>query len=314
MAFTFTTNQTPSTGPVAVYNLIARLIAAGWTKIKDSDGTTYSSSGVQVTGGGTGTNGLGNTSAWVNLRAPSGTREFVFQRGATDLVWRITYSPTAFNSGSPAAAVAPSSANSSIVLGGGTEASPTYSTWFSTNAGYRQQMGADGASPYGFWMGCYPNGGGTPNAGIVFDPMTSTPAEDTDPIAIHIATASGSAFAQAGLGLNTSATSVSRMCGWLGFGLGGAFVSLPACTYNAGGSTVAPSGLPSNPHNSKDDGIPIFYMRRASETAPQGYKGIGSLMFWLGTTRATTSTLNSKARIVIGDVSLPWDGSTTPIT
>lgn len=314
MAFTFTTNQTPSTGAVATYNLIARLIAAGWTKIKDSDGTTYSSSGTQVTGGGTGTNGLGNNNAWVNLRAPSGTREIVIQRGTTDLVWRITYSPTAFNSGSPAAAVVPSSANSSIILGGGTDASPTFSTWFSSNTSYRQQMGADGASPYGFWMACYPNGGGSPNAGIVFDPVTSTPAEDADPIVIHIATAGGSAFVSAGLGSNTTSTTVTRSCGWLAYGLGGSFVALPACTYNAGGSPVAPSGLPSNPHNTKDDGVPVIYMRRSAETAPQGYKGVSSLMYWIGTTRTTSSTINNKGRIVIGDVTLPWDSSTTPIT
>lgn len=314
MAFTFTTNQTPATGAVAVYTTIARLIAAGWTKIKDSDGTTYSSSGAQVTSGASGAGGLGNNNAYVNLRWPSGTREIVFQRGTSDTSWRITYSPTAFSSGSPAATVAPSSANSAIILGGGTEASPTFSTWFGTNASYRQQVGADSASPYGFWMACYPSGGGSPNAGLVFDPVASVPAEDTDPLVLHIATASGSAFLQAGLGSNTTATTVSRACGWLGFGLGGAFVAIPACNYAAGGSTIAPSGLPSNPHNSKDDCIPIFYMRRAAETTPQGYKGVGSLLYWLGTARATTSTINNKARIVIGDVSLPWDGSTTPIT
>jgi hypothetical protein len=313
MAFTFTTNQTPATGAVAVYTFITRLLAAGFTKVKDSDGTTYSSSGAQITSGASGAGGLGNNSAYVNLRWPSGTREIVIQRGTTDLVWRVTYSPTAFSSGSPSATVVPSGADSSIVLGGGTDGSPTFSSWFSTNGTYRQQMGADSASPYGFWMACYPTGGGAPNAGIVFDPLTSTPVEDTDPVVFHIATTGGNAFTAAGLGSNTASTTTTRVCGWLAFGFGGSFVSLPACTYTATGNVVVPGGLPTNPHNSKDNGIPIFYMRRSAETAPQGYKGQSTLMKWTGTTRTTGTTLASLTRIVLSDVSLPWDGSTTPV-
>lgn len=314
MAYTFTTNQTPATGSVAVYNLIARLLAAGWTKVKDSDGTTYSAAGTQVTGGGAGASGLGNSSAWVNLRAPSGTRELVFQRGTNDTQWRITYSPTAFSSGSPAATVVPSSANGSIVLGGGSDGVPTFATWFATNGGYRQQIGADNASPYAFWMGCYPTGGGAPTAAIVFDPLTNTPAEDTDPVVIHIGCASSSPLQASGIQSNTATTTTSRTCGWLGFGLGGALVAIPGCTYVANGGQTVPSGIPANPHNTKDDGIPIVFMRASTNAAPQGYKGVSSVMYWLGTSRSTPNTLASLARIVIGDVSLPWDGGTVPTT
>lgn len=314
MTWAFTTNQTPATGPITVYTFISRLITAGFTKVKDSDGTTYSSSGAQVTGGGTGTNGLGNNSAWVNLRWPSGTRELVIQRGTSDLLWRITYSPTAFSTGSPAATVVPSSANSSIIMGGGTDGSPTFATWFSSNGGYRFHAGADNASPYGFFFVTYPTGGGNPNGGLVFDPLTGTPAEDTDPCVFHIGMAGSSAFLSGSVAATTSSSTTSRCCGWLAYGLGGAgFVTIPAASLTVGGSTAVPNGLPSNPHNGKDDGVAIFFARNSGLTSPTGYKGASSVMKWNGTSRSTPNTFASKTRICLGDVSLPWDGSTDPL-
>ena len=92
MAYTFSVNNAPLTGATAMYTLISTLMSAGWLKKADSDGTTYSSTGVQVTSGNSGTNGLGNTNAWVRLQAPAvnqgtvvnQTREITIQRGTTD--------------------------------------------------------------------------------------------------------------------------------------------------------------------------------------------------------------------------------------
>ncbi len=100
MAYTFSVNNTPLTAPIAFYGLISTLVTAGWTKMSDSDGTTYSSSGVQVTSGATGSGGLGNNHAWVRLQSPptnggaitNQTREVIFQRGTSDFSWRIKYS------------------------------------------------------------------------------------------------------------------------------------------------------------------------------------------------------------------------------
>ena len=314
VSWSFTVNQTPATGPIAVYTFIARLISAGWTKVKDSDGTTYSSSGTQVTSGASGAGGLGNNSAWVNLRAPSGTRELCIQRGTTNTNWRITYSPTAFNTGSPAATVVPSSANSSIIFGGGTDGSPTFASWLGADTGYKLQTGADNASPYGFFVVTYPNGGGNPQAGLVFDPLTGTPAEDTEPVLFFIGVSGTSAFLSGSITATTTSSTMSRCCGWLAFGLGGSFVTIPAATMLIGGSTVVPNGLPSNPHNGKDDGITMFFSRYAGMTSPNGYKGASSVMKWNGTSRSTPNTFATKTRLVMGDISLPWDGSTDPTT
>lgn len=100
MAYTFLVNQTPATGAVAMYQLISTLMTAGWLKKMDSDGTTYSATGVQITSGASGTNGLGNNNAWVRLQSPTTnggtivdqTREITIQRGSSDTGWRIKYS------------------------------------------------------------------------------------------------------------------------------------------------------------------------------------------------------------------------------
>ena len=111
MAYTFSVNNSPTTGAMAIYTLISTLVSAGWTKVMDSDGTTYSATGVQVTSGNVGTNGLGNTNAWIRLRAPvvgGKQREITFQRGTTSLLWRIKYSAYGgFIGGVPSAAVTP---------------------------------------------------------------------------------------------------------------------------------------------------------------------------------------------------------------
>jgi hypothetical protein len=116
MAYTFSVNNTPSTNAVAMYQLVAALMSAGWLKMMDSDGTTYSSTGVQVTHGGTGTGGLGNTSSWVRLQSPptnggaivNQTRELTIQRGTTDVLWRIKYSAYGnFTGGVPTATATP---------------------------------------------------------------------------------------------------------------------------------------------------------------------------------------------------------------
>lgn len=314
MSWSFTPNQTPATGPIAVYTFIARLLLAGWTKVKDSDGTTYSSSGTQVTSGAAGAGGLGNNSAWVNLRAPSGTREIVIQRGTGNTLWRITCSPTAFNTGSPAATVVPSSANSGVILGGGTDASPTFFAWLGTDGFYKLQTGADNAAPYGFFVVTYPNGGGNPQACLVFDPLTGVPVEDADPVIFAVGIAGSNALLSGTLTSTTTSTTASRCCGWIAFGLGGSFLTIPASTFLVGGTQIIPNGLPSNPHNGKDDGVAMFFARGALIATPNGYKGASTVMKWNGSTRSTPNTFAGKTRLVMGDISLPWDGSTDPTT
>ena len=152
MAFSQWINgDAPATGAVAMWRVISMLVAAGATKVADSDGTTYSAVGTRVTSGASGAQGLGNTNAWVRLQLPGG-RELTIQRGASNTVWRVKYSASAyFTGGSPGATQTPSATDEAIRCGGGTDASPTYLSWFATDATYKLYGGAGGAAD-GFWF------------------------------------------------------------------------------------------------------------------------------------------------------------------
>jgi hypothetical protein len=138
MAYVFTVNQSPATGSLAMWNFVAALIAQGWTKLADSDGTTYSNVGTQVTGGNAGAHGLGNQYAWVVLRDPSGAggREYCIQNTfSNNLYWRIKYSQSAgFVGGAPSATQVPSATDETVPFGSGTDAEVVWdlptSTWY----------------------------------------------------------------------------------------------------------------------------------------------------------------------------------------
>lgn len=145
-------NDAPATGNFAMYDIIATLLQGGWTKKADSDGTTYSSTGVQVTGGNTGTNGLGNTNAWVRMADPANGRELCIQRGTTSLLWRIKISHSAkFTGGTPSATQVPSATDEQVLNGTGTDAAPVGGTVFTADNLYHLHCGCDNAAPYDFW-------------------------------------------------------------------------------------------------------------------------------------------------------------------
>jgi hypothetical protein len=160
MARTGTVNQSPATGAVAIYTVISQLVSSGWAKISDSDGTTYSSGGTQVTSGAAGAGGLGNSLAWFVLRDPGSRRQFCFQKSsANNTQWRIKFSESAgFSGGSPGATRVPSATDEQVILGSGTDASPTMATLLNTDGGYRFHVISEsavvtGSNVYMFWFG-----------------------------------------------------------------------------------------------------------------------------------------------------------------
>jgi hypothetical protein len=316
MAYSFTVNQTPANNGEAIYNLKARLVAAGWQVKASGSGATYGASSDVVT-----TPALMNApNAWFRIADPANMRELTFQRtSAGSTYWRIKYSASAkFTGGSPSATQTPSAADEQLVLGSGTDAVPAGATWTAGDGAYRQQIGADSAAPYTFWMGSYPIGGGAPNSGLVFDVLNSPSPGDADPALIYIGIAGNQNFAVSSLCAVTSNTSTARCVAYLKKGLAGeAFVPMPAQVYSAPASgQFAPTNASTNPQNGKDDEFPILFARSTVLTVPVGYKGMGTVMRWHGTARTTGDTLNvvaAKDRIIFGEVSLPWDGVTTPV-
>lgn len=314
MAFTFS-KTTPATGAAAMYDFKQQLkVGSSWTVQSSSDGTTYNAGGDQITGGGAGANGFANNNAWVRLRSPAGAggAEFIIQRGTSNPSWRMKYSMTAgFTGGSPSATQVPSATDEVIIWGGGSDASPTFGSLFGTDGTYRWNVGSDGASPYGFWGGAFPTGGGTPNAGIVYDPLTQTTAGDGHLYAIYVSaspfqgtTISTESMSPTANQLWSSVPAASPVAAdWTNFC--GMYLSVAVST------AVAPNGLPTNPLTTKDEVLPIVIARRGALSTP-GYKGVLSLMKWTGLTRTTGDTLTvsgTRDRIIYKDVSLPWDGS-----
>lgn len=317
MSYTFTVNQSPTTGAETIFLLKARLKAAGWTVPSSSDGTTYNAAGDQITGFASGAGGMANNSAWFRIQDPGGTREFTFQRGTTNTAWRIKYSASAkFTTGSPGATQTPQSSDQQLILGAGTDASPTFGTLFSTDGGYRAHFMADNSTPYPFYFFCYANGGWPGTTGLpalLFDPVTNADAADTDQAVIYVAvTADTTPF-----GISHYAGTTSGPKGYLKKGLAGeGFVTIPAAYYQAQVGTLVPANLVSNPHSGKDDEFPVPYMRQQAQANPTGYKGVSRIVHWRATTRSTGSTLSvtvSKDRVVISSCSLPWDGSSDPL-
>lgn len=312
MAFSqFINGDAPATGAIAIWTVIQMWIAAGATKLADSDGTTYSATGEQVTGGGSGANGLGNTSAWVRIQFPGG-REVTIQRGTNNTAWRIKYSAQShFTGGSPGAAQTPTAADEALRFGGGSDAAPTYGTWLATDNSYKLFGGAGGAAD-GWWFGTALISNGASSAGGYMDPLSSSTASDDDPCILTIVN-SGSTFVKASLASNAATLTGSGVYAWLKYGLAGSgYVAMPALIIADATGDMWPNAAGTNPHTTKDALELIQYGRRSSLTAPTGPKGTSKFVAWNASTRSATETYSidsTRDRITFGDVNFPWNGA-----
>lgn len=316
MAYQFTVNQAPADGALGMWSFISLLISSGWTKTQDSDGTTYSNTGTQVTGGNSGANGLNNLRAWVVLQSPAGasSRQICIQSTFNNgLYWRIKYSRQAgFTGGSPDAQTVPSATDEAVVYGSGSDASPGTTQYFGQNTTYYMQLLADNASPYSFALITYSKVTGIVQTVFALDGLTTGtyPNGDNDPVVIYCN------FSDQGLDMLSTlyfSSEASGPASWLKYGLAGAgFVKTPAL-YLANTSTpVVPGGLGQNAITGEDNDVPVMYARRGALSAPVGYKGMSSLFTWKGSNRGIGVTFNNKAKAIFGDVAVPWDGTTIP--
>lgn len=336
MAHSFSVNNTPATGSVALYLFITTLVAAGWTKPRDSDGTTYSATGVQVTSGAAGANGLANSNAWFVVRDPNTARSFCFQRGTTNRVWRIKYSYAAgFIGGAPSATQVPSATDETVITGGGTDAAPTFAT---NNAQilpidntYQFNMCAgDSTVGYGFWWDSWTTGLVTStHYAMMLDVMLtgSFPAVDLDAAAVAVQNGSGNGVAAAWstystecLGyvggadvarawFNSSGTLVWKVCPAVGY-------ADPWQGYQIAHLGAGPQiGAGVHAKSADDSILPICYARHPSssgQTGPFGWKGFGQLIKTTTKGRANGDTLTVaglKAWLYMNGTLLPWNNT-----
>jgi len=316
----------PITGTLCMWQFFAALIAAGWTKVADSDGTTYSSSGAAVSSGASGAGGLANSGAWVRLRSPDGLREFVWQRGTTDLVWRMLRACSQdgnaglyFTGGSPGATRVPTATNQHLLLGGGTDASPTYANFFTTNNTYNFCGWVNNAAPYDWLFNARPTGGGTPTSNIpgtlaCEDPCAEGDTGDRDPFVTHVwctgqsalqstpmATESGTATTFAIWGSIISATPGTSFVTW----------HVPSQYLPSVGSVLWPNNGSTQPITGNHPGIPLWYQRRGALSTP-GIKGRSTLFRWntVGKNNPDVITVSStRDRVCLGHCNTFWDGT-----
>jgi hypothetical protein len=319
MAFTFDVNTIPATGAVCIFKLRTALLVQLWTSQKDSDGTTYSSGGTQLTSGGSGANGLGNTNAWFVVRDPNSTRSFCWQRGTTNLLWRVKYSASAgFVGGSPAATQVPSATDEQIVTGGGTDAAPTFTSIFTTDGSMRFNVVAgDATVGYGFLYNAFTSGSPSLTVyGFCLDVMAtgSYPASDTDPAIVYATPVSGSTSAW-GTDMTTNVTSTHAWLSTTWQGITGVTYQDPSSTAVVAPASVAGQGTGTNPFSGEDAGLPLPFARAAAHVGgPSGFKGFGSLLRWSSTVRANGDTISntgasSRDKMWMNGCRLPWDGS-----
>jgi len=343
---TFALNQTPADGAVAMYTLLQTaaypLIEPGiWSCARSGSGTggVYSVCGSVFSAAAQ----LANPYAWFVLKspgyvvspAPAGGlqyyRELCFQRGADNTQWRVKYSPRAgFTGGSPDPDTTPSATDEQVILGGGTDALPTFGTLLPTDGTYRMQINIY-SEDIGFYLVTYPLGSAVPNACLMMDPLLpgSYPLDvagnslEQDPVVIYQATGSNTLK---GATLGSESTGP---LGWLNFSQPGAlWTRLPCsllCVYNSGGALqpVIPAGLAQSSLSLDVDVGRGTYSRRAALGSTTGKKGDPGMWRWNGILGVTSGTLLGQADasgyaqpyywIVLGDALLRWDGTTSQV-
>lgn len=318
----FTINQTPATAAAAIHVLKTQLKSAGWTVTSSSDGYSYNASGDQITSGGAGPGGMNNAKAWFAIQMPSSTRSFCFQRqttiGAnTSYLWRVKYSyDAAFTTGSPGILQVPGAANEKVLLGGGTDASPTFAALFaqSTDGAFRYNCCADNASPYGWVSVTWTSTTGAVGHILGLDPVLGTAPGDTDPYATI-------------LNGTTSACdpSVSTQGGsskaWFGTTWFGNVASYPTAVmvvpYSSSVYSIWTDGALNVLDGNKDPTVPITYIC-ANGVASINIKGVSSFIraacYAAGrVTPSLYSLFSTKDMVVVGRYCLPWDGSSDAI-
>ena len=318
MSFTISQDFT-GTGPQCLYTFKTLLKSVGWTVPSSSDATTYNSSGDQIASGSSGATGFANNSAWFILRCPSldgYSREFCIQRGTNNTSYRIKYSLAGFSGGSPGATRTPSATDEQILIGGGTDASPTFTTYFATDSTYRANMMAgDYTDGYSAYLTTFTTGGTSAKYQLLFDRLVenSYAPEDIDPFVIMCRSTTATST-----NLVTASSNSPRA--WFRKGMtneGFLDIGMLQLSITSGSALRIYNGiLSNNPWNLKDDCIPIIYGRGAGAFTSYGIKGISKNLYMVTTSRSVADTLSinsTRDKILLDFLVLPWNGSSPTI-
>jgi hypothetical protein len=354
-------NFVPVSGAVeGLFKFKEMLKSCGWTVTASSDGvvsfstssdvlTTYT--GVLVSGSGV-TGSFGNKSAWFVVASPANpsgngtaTQYWSFQRDSTNNgtnfeTWRVKYASDPFDMLTASLTATPGPPNQqtlsqSILVGGGTDASPTFAVLFRTVGNFRWNSAANNDKPYDWYIAGVEFTAYTPVTLLIHDGLitgswpdsASFPTQyDTTPYCVHAQYAAAVSDVTPNIGSST----VGPLA-W--FRRGAHFASSPSgllrlqCLRymgsNASNTTqtntmwpAANTVVQSQQGLNQEVLLPVPYARRASlGGAATGFKGLSSLMKYPAAPRTTGSTYNasfsatgSRDGIKFGTLVLPWLG------
>jgi len=302
--------STPASGAVAIHALLTLLLAAGWRVTRWSDATTYTdATGAPLASnpygsGASGAGNLGNTSAWFTVRASDSSREWLFQRNASDAAWTINRSAAGFIGGSPAATTLPTATDATALFSAVAAFSGTPGRLF---------ISADDADDFGWRLMVMATGGGNVRTLIMDEPLTSADPADTDPyLWIGYYDPTGLTVYAAG---NESGQSGPLLV-YKRFGPASSNQQVSLFALIAGGGTFAspPSGasMGALPSNLREVPIPIPVGRWGTPSTSTGWCGFTSTLRWATVQgRANGDTLDGTTAywLYAAGMWLPWDSS-----
>lgn len=309
MSFRYLDMFRPNTEAEAAMAVISTLQAAGWSVALSGDGLLTSGTGMVMTGTHSGYRGLDNPLAWVRVDSPDGVRSFCLHKSdvtvgyAARWNWRVRYCWVADYSPSYSPTAPPAAPYGRTLVGGGTDAVPTFSPWLMART---YMLGAaDDAAPYGCWF----NGLLTTSAtievgGLLLDPLEDAAAADRDPYAVGAGAYLFSGLAAAATAPYGHLKTTEILSGATGAG----WVRFPALRYAVDAGTLD-GNLPSVGGYSAQ--LPVMYQRHAGMAAPTGYKGRSTLLRWVGEADTTTVCATEQRaldRFCIGQISAPYGG------
>jgi hypothetical protein len=212
---------------------------------------------------------LGNNYAWYRVQDPSGNREFVVERGTTNLLWAMAYSAAAkFTTGGTSAA-APTASDGVAIFGdihSSTGSSGTYTQFLNTDGQYIMHMGAsDVTTQYMFYVYTQQlaGGGTSPFSFWCMDYVTVPDTGDLDPV-VHYANQASQTPLSITTGQNAKAM----------FGPSVSAANFTTCGLSGWAGVLGSNGW--SPY--EDVSPPTAY----ANTGTKGWKGFSSLFRFLG--------------------------------
>lgn len=299
-------------GAELLWHMKELLKVAGWTVTQSGDGTTYNAAGDELD---TIAKFRDNTRAWFAIQDPGGGRAFTFQRVSNSANCRAKYAATGgFTGGTPSANTTPAAttpAEEQIIMGSGTDASPTGSG-FGFNSPGILYAAADDAAPYGFALFGRSSSTGNDTCSFFMDPLAPNSYSGTDGDPVVIGWGDGAADQAYKTSAPSSGTSEGARA-WLRKNSAGSFVGVGSpLIYGMGASqNLIPKQLGSDPESGDDITIPLMWGRSSNLSAPNGWKGISTLFRQITSGRANGDTLETMTRILVqsAEWTMPWNGT-----